>query len=50
MNRRGHDNEVERATVENWLEDSDVAILYGHGEYTDRTRIHDPNYFDPFIQ
>ncbi len=32
-NRRGHDNEVERATVENWLEDSDVAILYGHGEY-----------------
>jgi LysR family glycine cleavage system transcriptional activator len=35
VNRRGHDNEVERATVENWLEDSDVAILYGHGEYTD---------------
>ena len=33
VNRRGHDNAVERATVENWLEDSDVAILYGHGEY-----------------
>ncbi|MDB5811921.1 MAG: hypothetical protein JWN94_4043 [Betaproteobacteria bacterium] len=35
VNKRGHDNAVERATVENWLEDSDVAILYGHGEYTD---------------
>jgi LysR family glycine cleavage system transcriptional activator len=33
INKRGHDNAVERATVENWLEDSDVAILYGHGEY-----------------
>ncbi len=33
VNRRGHDNAVERATVENWLEDSDVAILYGHGEF-----------------
>ncbi len=24
---------VERTTIENWLEDSDVAILYGHGDY-----------------
>ena len=32
-NKRGHDLEVERATVENWLEESDVAILYGHGDY-----------------
>src|SRR5471032_2574865 len=34
LNKRGQDNAVERATVENWLEDSDVAILYGHGDYT----------------
>lgn len=33
MNKRGHDNAVERATVERWLEESDVAILYGHGDY-----------------
>jgi LysR family glycine cleavage system transcriptional activator len=33
LNKRGQDNAVERATVENWLEDSDVAILYGHGDY-----------------
>ena len=32
-NKRGHALEVERATVENWLEESDVAILYGHGDY-----------------
>ena len=32
-NKRGHDNAVERATIENWLEESDVAILYGHGDY-----------------
>ena len=24
---------AERATIENWLEDSDVAIIYGHGDY-----------------
>ncbi|MGE0558839.1 MAG: transcriptional regulator GcvA [Burkholderiales bacterium] len=24
---------AERATIENWLDDSDVAILYGHGHY-----------------
>ncbi len=29
----GLDNAVERATIENWLEESDVAILYGHGDY-----------------
>src|SRR6185436_12456228 len=34
LNRLGRDNEVERATIENWLEESDVAILYGHGDYT----------------
>jgi LysR family glycine cleavage system transcriptional activator len=33
LNKRGDDNAVERATVENWLEESDVAILYGHGDY-----------------
>ena len=33
MNKRGDDNAVERTTVENWLEESDVAILYGHGDY-----------------
>jgi LysR family glycine cleavage system transcriptional activator len=33
LNRRGQDNAVERATVEHWLEESDVAILYGHGDY-----------------
>ena len=33
MNKRGQDNAVERATIGNWLEDSDVAILYGHGDY-----------------
>lgn len=30
--KRG-DSAVERTTIENWLEDSDVAILYGHGGY-----------------
>jgi LysR family transcriptional regulator, glycine cleavage system transcriptional activator len=34
VNKRGQDNAVERATVETWLENSDVAILYGHGDYT----------------
>lgn len=28
-----HDNDVERATLENWLQESDVAIFYGHGGY-----------------
>jgi LysR family glycine cleavage system transcriptional activator len=29
----GQDSVAERATIENWLEESDVAILYGHGDY-----------------
>ncbi len=29
----GTDSVAERATIENWLEESDVAILYGHGDY-----------------
>ena len=33
LNKRGQDDAVERATIENWLEESDVAILYGHGDY-----------------
>jgi LysR family transcriptional regulator, glycine cleavage system transcriptional activator len=33
MNRRGQGNAAERATIENWLDESDVAILYGHGDY-----------------
>ncbi len=36
MRRASVDGKVdvaERATVENWLDDSDVAILYGHGHY-----------------
>ena len=28
------DRDVERATLENWLLESDVAILYGHGGYS----------------
>ena len=31
--RPGSDNAMELATVENWLDESDVAILYGHGDY-----------------
>jgi LysR family glycine cleavage system transcriptional activator len=31
--KRGRDNAVERATIENWLLESDLAILYGHGDY-----------------
>jgi LysR family glycine cleavage system transcriptional activator len=27
------DSDVERATLENWLQESDIAILYGHGGY-----------------
>jgi len=27
------DRDAERATIEKWLTDSDVAILYGHGDY-----------------
>lgn len=29
----GKSDVAERATLEGWLEDSDVAILYGHGHY-----------------
>lgn len=29
----GKDSVAERATIEIWLEESDVAILYGHGDY-----------------
>jgi LysR family glycine cleavage system transcriptional activator len=29
----GQHSTAERATIENWLEESDVAILYGHGDY-----------------
>ncbi len=29
----GHDSAAERATIGNWLEESDLAILYGHGDY-----------------
>ena len=33
VKKGGQDSAVERATIENWLEESDVAILYGHGDY-----------------
>jgi LysR family glycine cleavage system transcriptional activator len=33
LNRGGQGDAVERATIEKWLEESDVAILYGHGDY-----------------
>lgn len=33
VTRGGEDNAAERATIENWLEESDLAILYGHGDY-----------------
>src|SRR5258708_3566158 len=33
LNRGGQGDAVERATIEMWLEESDVAILYGHGDY-----------------
>ena len=33
LNKPGQDVAVERTTIENWLEESDVAILYGHGDY-----------------
>lgn len=29
----GKDDVAERATLENWLDDSNVAIIYGHGHY-----------------
>lgn len=29
----GKENVAERATVDSWLDDSDIAILYGHGHY-----------------
>jgi LysR family glycine cleavage system transcriptional activator len=28
------DSDVERVTLENWLQESDIAILYGHGGYS----------------
>lgn len=31
----GREAAAERATVDTWLADSDVAILYGHGDYPD---------------
>ena len=31
----GREVAAERATVDTWLADSDVAILYGHGDYPD---------------
>ncbi len=34
LNREGHDKAIEQATVERWLSESDVAILYGHGDYS----------------
>ena len=33
VTRGGQDSAAERATIENWLEESDLAILYGHGDY-----------------
>ncbi len=33
VTREGQDSAVERATIGNWLEESDLAILYGHGDY-----------------
>src|SRR5687768_13484547 len=33
VSERGKGDAAERATVENWLADSDIAILYGRGEY-----------------
>lgn len=30
---RGQESAEERRTIATWLEDSDVAILYGHGDY-----------------
>ena len=32
-NKAGQGNAMERATIENWLDESDIAILYGHGDY-----------------
>lgn len=33
MSSRGHDGLAERTTVETWLDDSDLAIIYGHGDF-----------------
>lgn len=33
VSRSGRNTTAERTTIGNWLEDSDVAILYGHGDY-----------------
>lgn len=35
MNRSGHGFAAERAMIDDWLEDADVAILLGRGEYPD---------------
>jgi len=31
--RGGQASAAERTTIGNWLEESDLAILYGHGDY-----------------
>lgn len=33
VSQAGHESPGERATIAAWLEESDVAILYGHGDY-----------------
>lgn len=33
VTRDGQDNAAERTTIKNWLAESDLAILYGHGDY-----------------
>ncbi|MBI2292725.1 MAG: transcriptional regulator GcvA [Betaproteobacteria bacterium] len=35
VTRGGQANAAERTTIANWLEESDLAILYGHGDYPD---------------
>ena len=35
VTRGGQNNAAERATIEDWLDQSDLAILYGHGDYPD---------------
>jgi len=33
VTRDGQDSVAERTTIDNWLDESDLAILYGHGDY-----------------
>ena len=33
VTRGGQNSVAERTTIDNWLEESDLAILYGHGDY-----------------